>query len=268
MADGSTIIHNAARSDVAGVTAFVINLDKDHERFDWVAGQLRRVGIDMRRVPAALGADLPEPVLARHRRDGERVLSPAEVGCIESHILAAKTLIESGLPYALIVEDDVHVSAGAAEMVRELATHLDTFPIIKLEATPMGIDVDTRCIEVGRYCLAALRSAQLGTAAYLVSRAGAEIIAARLSHTAMPADFALFSPPYDEFRVGQVMPGLFQQDGFTENPTFPSLMGERETGMRGDRGMLFRMIYPLLVAGYNFLNLPKGRKRVKIQFQP
>lgn len=259
-------IRNASEPDLPDVTAFVINLDKDQARLEWVAAGLQRARIVLRRVPAVLGRNLPAAILARHRDSGLPALSPPEIGCIESHILAANMLRDSGLPYGLILEDDVHVSPGAAALIHMLASHLGQFPIIKLEATPMGIDIDTCCVSVGSCRLCALKSSQLGTAAYLVSRRGAAIVAARLANAARPADIALFTPPFEECRVGQVMPGLFQQDQFTANPSFPSLIGEREMGVRADRGQVFRMIYPMLVVGYNFLNWPKSRKRVTIGF--
>lgn len=266
MIAGELAIHNPAEPDHPQVTAFLINLDKDQDRLDWVAGQLQLARIALHRVPGVLGNALPDSVLARHQAAGQPALSPPEIGCIESHILAARTLLDSGLPHGLILEDDVHVAAGAASLIGKLAEHLADFPIIKLEATPMGIDVETRGVTVGRCRLFALKSSQLGTAAYLVSRRGAEIIAARLANTPLPADIALFTPPFDEFRVGQVMPALFQQDSFTDNPSFPSLMGDRETGMRSERGPVRRMLYPVLVAGYNVINRPKNRKRVTIGY--
>lgn len=266
MIAGELVMQNSAEPDHPQVTAFLINLDKDRDRLDWVAGQLHRARIALHRVPGVLGKDLPDAVRARHSAAGKAALSPPEIGCIESHILAAKTLLDTDLPHGLILEDDVHVASGAAALIGKLVPHLEAFPIIKLEATPMGIDVETRCITVGSCRLFALKSSQLGTAAYLVSRRGAEIIAARLANTPLPADIALFTPPFDEFRVGQVMPALFQQDNFTENPSFPSLMGERETGMRRERGPVRRMFYPVLVAGYNVINRPKNRKRVTIGY--
>ena len=266
MIAGALVIHNPAEPDHPQVTAFLINLDKDQARFDWVADQLRRARIALHRVPAVLGSALPAPVIARHRTAGQPALSPPEIGCIESHILAAQTLLDTDLPHGLILEDDVHVAAGAAALIGKLAHHLEDFPVIKLEATPMGIDVETRGVSVGSCCLLALKSSQLGTAAYLVSRRGAEVIAARLATTPLPADITLFTPPFDEFRVGQVMPALFQQDSFTDNPSFPSLMGDRETAMRGERGPVHRMLYPVLVAGYNVINRPKNRKRVTIGY--
>ncbi len=111
--------------------SFIIHLPGDHKRADNVARLLERLP-DAQVVDAVLGRE----VVATDGfplRSGDLwrpkypfALSAGEVGCFLSHRRAWQMIIDQGLDYALIVEDDLAVDpalwADALELVERAAT--------------------------------------------------------------------------------------------------------------------------------------------------
>lgn len=97
---------------------YLINLDRNPERLEFMRGQLDRLGIAFERFPAVWGKGLSE---AERKRGFSRTrsfiaagkrLSDAEIGVAMSHTGCCRRMVESEVPYALILEDDVVLSDG------------------------------------------------------------------------------------------------------------------------------------------------------------
>jgi len=98
--------------------AYLINLDRNPERLEFMRGQLDRLGIAFERFPAVWGKGLSESErkagFSRTRSfiaAGKR-LSDAEVGVAMSHVGCCRRMVEGDVPYALVLEDDVVLSGG------------------------------------------------------------------------------------------------------------------------------------------------------------
>lgn len=65
-------------------------------------------------------------------------LVPGEVGCFLSHRRAWQQILDNGLDYALVLEDDVHLAPGFAETVRVAADHIDALGFIQFNPRPYG----------------------------------------------------------------------------------------------------------------------------------
>lgn len=91
--------------------AYIINLDKDKDRFDFMEDQMKRLGIDFIRIEGVYGKDYrgkdynSEKSKIKNGKD----LSSAELGCSLSHRLAWQIFLESGDRYGIIMEDDIKV---------------------------------------------------------------------------------------------------------------------------------------------------------------
>ena len=84
---------------------YIINLDGQPERWDWMKSQLDYWGVDdYTRVSAYDGRedDLSEIIYGQYP-----IISSGEVGCVTSHLKAIKHWMEtSDSPYAVFMEDD------------------------------------------------------------------------------------------------------------------------------------------------------------------
>jgi glycosyl transferase, family 25 len=96
---------------------FVINLDRSPDRLAFMQAQAERIGLTFERVAGVDGLDLPEHLCSQFR--GTR-LAAGEIGCYAAHLLTHERVVREGLPYAMILEDDVELTphvmacAGAA----------------------------------------------------------------------------------------------------------------------------------------------------------
>ena len=92
---------------------FLINLDKNADRLEYMARQLNGLGLSFERFPAVYGKALSaeersrmfaarRSLLAMRRR-----MSDGEIGCALSHVGVYKKMIEQNIPAAVVLEDDV-----------------------------------------------------------------------------------------------------------------------------------------------------------------
>ncbi len=82
--------------------AFLINLARSTDRLDFMKAQL---GDRFERLDAVLGVAVPDRFADQFSDPAD--MSPGEIGCYASHILFAEQIVVRGLPYALVMEDDV-----------------------------------------------------------------------------------------------------------------------------------------------------------------
>jgi glycosyl transferase, family 25 len=82
-------------------------------------------------IPAVYGASLSQVEKAKLYDDRRanffccRSLTPAEIGCALSHLEAYRRVLEDDLPMALILEDDVRLSASLPLVLERLGSVLD-----------------------------------------------------------------------------------------------------------------------------------------------
>jgi glycosyl transferase, family 25 len=139
------------------IAVHVINLESDRDRLDWMRRQFSDWPCEIIRIPARAGRELGPQELDKHRAADSPDMTANEIGCIESHIRALREFLSGGCDQALILEDDVHVSPAAAQILQRLIEYLPDFPVIKLEATPMGIDVSAAAARIDGFKLHLLK---------------------------------------------------------------------------------------------------------------
>jgi glycosyl transferase, family 25 len=94
------------------VPIFYINRNRDVTRRAAMERELARHGLSAERVVAVEGQAVPASLKAQFF-NGEKLwsgLSPGEVGCYASHLVAMTLLVERGLEHAVILEDDAILS--------------------------------------------------------------------------------------------------------------------------------------------------------------
>lgn len=87
---------------------YIINLKNSIDRRNHIEKQLRQNNIPYEIVEAVDGRLIPEKELNRIREENPEQL-PTEVGCMLSHLKVYRRIVDSGEPYALILEDDTEI---------------------------------------------------------------------------------------------------------------------------------------------------------------
>ena len=87
---------------------YIINLDDQPERMEWMANQLEEWEIkDYTRISAydgrpSTGDDLSDIITGKYPES----VSAGEIGCVTSHLKAMKEFLKTDAPYAIMMEDD------------------------------------------------------------------------------------------------------------------------------------------------------------------
>lgn len=192
--------------------AYVINLDRDKERWARMERLGTEHGITWSRVVAV---DKRDPAISERAQNMRpnfygSTIGPGAVACFESHRKIWRMIASSEAPYAVIFEDDVHIS----DQLREFLSSLDWIPpdadIVRLETRLQRAKLGrgTGNDAFGRR-VARLMSTQMGTAAYLISRRTAEQLLPLSENFCDAVDEFLFSelsPHFHRLVIYQVTP--------------------------------------------------------------
>ena len=111
---------------------YLINLDKDVAKFAVADRQLQSFGIEYSRISAIDGKSLSQSekkskvsyfrwwcAVGVPPRDGE-------IGCALSHIAVYKRIVESGLEYACVLEDDVVLDKRFTEVLEQVSRSINS----------------------------------------------------------------------------------------------------------------------------------------------
>ena len=182
---------------------YVINLDRDRERLEHMREQLR--GLPFTRLAAVDGT-----------RESEAVggLTRFELACLSSHRKAWRLFLGGSDRYACFLEDDLHIWPGFATLVDDDAWVPTDAHSVKIDTYLQKVRLGEPRTAVGDRQVARLYSRHESSAAYLLSRPGAERYLELTASPTLPADYALF--PKNARRVGlriyQLAPAIAIQD--------------------------------------------------------
>ena len=170
----------------------VINLDRSPERLARIGADLDALGLQWQRLPAADGRqfDLHDmrwlDTAAFRRRHGKHPM-PGELGCYLSHVWAMQALCDSGQPWALVLEDDAHLSPALPSVLAALAREAAHWDLTKLSGVHRGSPRTLRRLDdAHRLCVTL--SSYTGSSAYVVQRPAAEVYARGLLPMKVPFD--------------------------------------------------------------------------------
>jgi glycosyl transferase, family 25 len=172
---------------------FVINLDRSADRLAFIGEQARAIGLAFERIAAIDGTAVPGWLRGQFLDDAGKPLSsliPSEIGCYASHLVVHRRIVDDGLPWALVLEDDV-----------KLEPDLVTAATAAIAAAPAGWDYIhlSGLIRHAVYSLAELPNRRHlirhtliapNTGGYLISRSGArKMLAAGVRSRPVDQDF-------------------------------------------------------------------------------
>lgn len=206
------------------IPVYVINLARRPDRLAEVTAHLAGRGIDFTRIDAVDARSATEAELAAAAPDFGPVgpMSTATRACTASHLKAWRTFLQGDAGHALILEDDVELSEDIALILADDAWIPDRARLVKIEKynadRGSNLLVSRRAWPMpapGR-SLHVLYFKHVGSAAYIISRAGAEAGVALAGGFTVPIDHALFNEGVSPYlrrgvRPWIVHPGMARQ---------------------------------------------------------
>jgi len=173
------------------LACYVINLPRSVERRRRMEEQLARLGIRHTLFPAIDGATRwseLEPTLdaASFDRFTGRPALPGELGVYHSHLAVWEIFLETGMPAALVLEDDVVFHDDFPEALDAALSARDTWDMLKLCCIRAKWPV--RRGSAGRWRLNAYLGPFTGFGAYLIARDLAERLGPALLPIRRPID--------------------------------------------------------------------------------
>jgi len=219
---------------------YLINLDRSQERLTTMHARLAALGIAYERVSGVDGALLDEATFGEYTREN-RYYKPVrrnEVGCYLSHNKTLQRFLESGLEYALILEDDALLDADSCAVITEALVLRNSRQADLLQWDVLKLHQSRRrrieLARLGPCCLVEYGpSVPSTTTAALWTRAGAQRWLEAFRHCQRPVDCDLQHPWEYGLTVLSVHPPVITQSGDA------STIGQR-------KGTLIRNPWPKL----------------------
>ncbi|WP_425091387.1 glycosyltransferase family 25 protein [Tropicimonas sp. S265A] len=255
----------------------MINLETDQDRRAHMAVELAQAGVEARVYP---GFDYrkegTEALHAQCRPFGPwGVFHTQDMACTISHAMAWERFLETDLPYALILEDDVFISPELGQWLSDMSWWPEDADLVKIERwrseslfVMLGVPGATH---LNRH-LARLLSRHVGAAGYILTRKAAETLLAQRPFD-ITVDNLLFninaSRVARRMKMYQVEPALVQQGNEPPQNGARPFTRHRPTGLTLWRQKLLRGYYELAVPISTMRKALTGKARkARIRFVP
>lgn len=256
---------------------YVISLARSTYRRQWMTGQLDRLGLPFEIVDAVDGEHLD----AASARVADRRLLPAEQGCLLSHAALWQRMVDQRTPWAVILEDDVHLAPSITDFLAQLQLS-DHEPVLcKLETMLATVTLERGALQSSDSArIHRLLGNHGGTGAYVLNLHAATLLVAQVDDMRLPVDTELFDPQRRHTRglqVFQACPALAVQDMLLprrlRDPALASIIGseraDHAAGLwRSDLsgwGQVKKRLRPVYLALHNLWLRHRGvcRRRVR-----
>ncbi|MDX3774630.1 glycosyltransferase family 25 protein [Chromatiaceae bacterium AAb-1] len=209
---------------------FIINLDSSPERYQSASKQLAELDLSAERFSGVYGKNLSaEQVDACYDRTlnkskFRRPLSPGEIGCYLSHRALWQKMVDDNIPVAVILEDDIEISAGFVQALQQLS-RLSNWDMIKISDDRNG-QGEQRLKLDDTYTLVNFRKVPNCTTAYAITLQGAKKLLSRKKFF-RPVDVDLQFYPELDFTVYSILPYVVRS-----SPRFVSEINAMSGGTR------------------------------------
>ena len=222
---------------------YLINLDRSPDRLNFISRRLQSLGIQYTRLSAVDGNLLPEAerasFIAARPRDG-RSWGDGQIGCFLSHLSAWERIASGSEPFAVVIEDDVHVSNATPVFLQDTSWIPADANIVRLESTGQWLTLGKAKAKFADRSVRRVKSTAWATGAYIVSREAASKLLAVDPRLHTPVDDFLFNLSTSQvartLTVYQIVPALVQQDKFSADQLASKGFGsDIETGTINQR---------------------------------
>ena len=178
-----------------GIGAYIINLDRSIERYDYVRDNVQNIGLSVERISAIDGnrltkEDIDKYVdLKSYKEFMGHLPKSGMIGCNLSHLKAWQSFLDSSYKYAIIFEDDVSFDPAKVKQALEMLTanDKDDWDISILEISHKGTPLTIRTFPNQQKLVLYLTEVTHG-GAYILNRKAAEQLVQRALPIKMPID--------------------------------------------------------------------------------
>jgi glycosyl transferase family 25 len=186
--------HGAETTYPMNFSTFLINLDHATDRMQQMDNQLQRLNIPYTRISGVLGDLLEEPIegfdqVGYQIRTGKH-RNKHEIGCYLSHIKVFEAFLKTDQSHALILEDDARLPEYIKPLLDSALCHGDCWDLLRLSSSRKGRFIDVSPL-LNDHILGINTKVLKSTAAYMISRKGAERCLKQLLPMQWPYDVAL-----------------------------------------------------------------------------
>jgi glycosyl transferase family 25 len=181
---------------------YIINLERDKDRWTAASERFGQLGFNVIRVPAVDGktltndglispAQIPGFAAWRYFFFYGRPVTLGEIGCYFSHIKTLKTFLDTNAEHALICEDDVVPKPELPEVLTAALKYSDRWDLLRLNAVRQTKGKNVIELPHQYHLCCDLKTAS-GNGAKIVNRFAAQQIVKKLLPMCLPHDVALF----------------------------------------------------------------------------
>lgn len=160
---------------------FLINLERSKDRLAYCQAEFDKAGLYFERVNAIDGQALSQTeinsVYDWCKSDYHKELSSGEIACYLSHRKVWQKIIDDGLDFAVVFEDDVLISSQTPDAITAITGITEPWDCIKLAEFPVKRDIAHQHqlkINDIEYSLVTYQKVPNRTCAQVISRSGAQ----------------------------------------------------------------------------------------------
>ena len=222
---------------------YVINLARSRERRNAMEHGLDRAGVAASFARAVDGREFGEKC---HAWIARTPLSVGEAALTLSHRKIWRALLASADTHAIVLEDDVRLGEGFAELVQRDWSRFD-FDIVKIETMFDKVWLSRRGETLGARALYRLGGEHHGAAGYVISREGARRALAASRAFKLPIDVVILGRGAIErgaIRAWQLWPAAVVQEHLAPNADPANIPPSTLESARGEKGSQLRMGRP------------------------
>ncbi|GLU25522.1 MULTISPECIES: glycosyltransferase family 25 protein [Brucella/Ochrobactrum group] len=203
---------------------YIVNLDRAPERMARMSQILQSQSIDFERLPAVDGklfSDNDIKVYRAQRQQG-KPMTVGEIACAESHIAIFRKIVAGVDDYAVVMEDDLHLSDDAGAFINSVDWIPSGAEIVKLETVNEPTIIATKHVGlINDRKLVQLAFKHWGSGAYVISKSAARKALMNYVAGLTPIDDYLFDPTVNDFSLWQMQPAIAVQDIILNNGSAP-----------------------------------------------
>ncbi len=182
------------KNEGESVGAYIINLNRSKERYEYIKGYVKDLGLKLERVEAIDGStlsmeEISEKVdLKSYKAFLGHLPKLGTIGCSLSHIKVWQTFLESNLQFAVIFEDDVSFDPNKVKtIIDDLTRNSKLWDVVILEIHHSGCPLTIKNL-VDNHHLAVYLMKVTHTGAYIINKKAAKNLLEKALPIKMPID--------------------------------------------------------------------------------
>lgn len=242
-----------------------MNMDASPHRREHMERVLTHLALPHERVPAVDTRNWSEEQCAPHLApDHRRPLVKGLLGNYLSHRKCWEMVLSGRAAPALILEDDVAFTAATGAVLADPRLVPDDADVVRLESWPMGTWIDRHRVSVSHdHGLHRMRSGAFGTAAYIVTPAGATKLLAQTSTYRHAIDLVMYFDLLERLTIYALLPGLFCQSENAPHARDGGALVSEIAHLKAPkprRTLLERLARPASSLGQRLIRWPRQRR--------